>query len=341
MRTVAWAVVVLLLLVGSLQAADPAVPASPAGSGMNESDVLAYVNGQPIPMKDIYELLLRSHGLEMAQQLVASELVNQAAAKQGVTVSDAETAAESEATVQRMFPDVKEPSQRMKLLEQLLERRNVTSQQWMLAMRRNVVQRKLAEPTVQVTEEDLRAEFAERYGRKVVVRIIETASAEEMQRVVTELGNGASFVAMVRKYSKNPSAAMGGMLPPIGKKAMGLPPALRDAALALDKPDELSKPIQVSTAFYLMKLEKVMEPTAARYEDVREKMSAEVREQKLAAAQQRILLELIRDARVNNRVQYVNPIIKRQADSDTTVVAPAGTGEPPAGPGANTGGRTK
>ena len=53
-------------------------------------DAAAVVNGEPVPMAELQETLLKRHGRSVLQELVLRKLIDQEALKTGVTVSEAE-----------------------------------------------------------------------------------------------------------------------------------------------------------------------------------------------------------------------------------------------------------
>jgi len=307
----------ILLAVGlagiSAGADAPASQAAPESQPFGGA-VLAYVNGKPIMMARLHDLLVKAHGLELAQQLVADELVGQEAAKQGLDASDQEIDAESEATARRMFQGIDDKAQLMNLLEQIMAQRKISPEHWRMVMRRQVLLAKLARPKVKVTDDMLRDEFNEQYGRKVVVRHIQTATLGEAQEVLLELTTGADFAALAEKVSKNPSASEGGLLPPIGARSPGLPPAIRDAALAMKKVGEVSEPVQASAAFHILKVEKFIEPQNTRFQDVKDSLEKAVFQRELVRQQQQIMLDLIGKGQLEGGIRFVDPLIKEQAD---------------------------
>ena len=272
--------------------------------------VMAYVNGRPVYMRRLHEMLVRSHGMEQGRQLIASELVAQAAEQQNLTASDEEIAAEHERTLERMFPDnVSGAEQRERLLEQLLVQKGVPREEWRMTMRRNVLLGKLAGPRAAVSETELRTQFEERYGRRFVVRHIQTASLGDAQNALEQLRKGADFAQLARRVSKSRSAETGGLLQPIGPKAPGLPPPLREAARSMKTAGEISEPIQVGTTYHVLHLERIIESQDVKFEDVKDTLAEAVRNDKLRALKPQILAELIR----GGRIEYVDPILKRKS----------------------------
>jgi len=289
----------------------PAAPATrPAGG-----EVMAYVNGKPIYMSQLHEFLVRGYGRQVAQELIAYELVRQEAVRCKVTVSDADVQAEHDETLKRMFGQVEQAEQREGLLEQFLARNKISRRQWDTTMRRNALLRKLAEGRAVVTEAELRDEFARQYGRKVVVRHIQSPSLHEAQEILKALAGGADFATLARQRSVNPSSRNGGLLPPITDKTQAVAPAIRQAAMAMKKKGELSEPIQVVTAFHVLKLERIIEPENVKFDEVKDKLSALVRARQVRFIRQQILQDLIIQAERKSGIVYVNPILKAQEGS--------------------------
>ena len=285
------------------------VPPRPAPADAG-GPVMAYVNDRPIYMATLNRLLVSGYGMGIAQQLIANELVLAEAARQGVSVTDEEVQAEHERTLREMFENVEDANQRQRLLKQLLVQRNTSQEHWDLTMRRHAILGKLADKNLTITEEELQDEFGRQYERKVEVRHIQTATLADAQRVIRELASGEDFSAVVAKYSVGPSAKAGGVLAPFGGKSTGTPAPIREVALEMRKIGEVSDPIQIGTAFHVIKLVRIIEPQDVRFEDVKDGLLLSVRKRKLAAMRTDILQILIRGA----RVRYVNPVLKAQDD---------------------------
>ncbi len=290
-------------------APDPIVNAPPKPAQPGRA-VMAYVNGEPVYMDQLNQLLISGYGLAVAQQLVANELVRQEAQRKGITVTDAEVEAEHQRTMDTMFATVTDANQRQRLLEQLLKKNNVSQDQWNLTMRRNTLLAKLAESQVQVTDDEVKEEFDRQYERKVRVQHIQTANLADAQKVLKDIAEGAEFTALVNKYSIGPTADKAGLLEPFGSKDTGTPPALRQVAMGMKKVGDVSDPIQVGTAFHILKLLAIIEPENIKFEDVRARLTADVRKRKAVALQQDILQILIR----GGKLQYVDATLKSQAD---------------------------
>jgi parvulin-like peptidyl-prolyl isomerase len=288
----------------------PAAAAQPSTAPAQSGPVAVTVNGQPIYLADIDDLLVRQYGLPVARQLIASELVRQYAQKENVAVDDKDLREENDRAAADMFPDVDSPSDRQKLLDQEIAKQNFSRQQWDMVVRRNALLAKIAAKRVQVSPEEIHDAFDLEFGKKVVVRDIQCASVADAQKVLALANkNPADFPQLARKFSDSPFAKDGGLVPePIGPKSSQFPPAFQQAALALRKVGEISDIVAAGTAFHILRLEQVVEPQDVKFDDVKDKLSKAVRSRKLRAEQNTILERLLKAA----KLEYVDPVLKEQ-----------------------------
>jgi len=301
--------IVLVLCVAPLAAQEPATRPAAADDGA----VMARVHGKPIPMKALTDILIRGYGMPIAQLLIADELVSQAAAKQGVSVTEEEVRAEHDRVLDRMFGRAISGIQREEGLKQIIQQRGLTREQWDLTMRRNALLRKMAEPKIEITEEILQAEFKSQYGRNVIVSLIQTATLGEARNVMGLARKGADFAELAKRYSRHPTGRSGGQLPPLGPRTTGIAANLRDVAVAMEKEGEISSPVQVGASWHVLRLDKIVQPKDIRFEDVKDKLRKEVYERQMIFLQQTMLMEMIREAEREGGIEYVDPILKTQS----------------------------
>ena len=292
---------------GAPPAAPPAArwpstaPAAPQGA------VMATVNGQPLYMVQLHAALLRGQGLEIAQELIASEVVGQEARRRGVSVSEEEVQAEQNRLLAQQWPSLEEPEQRERALAQFLAQRGSSRVRWELICRGNALLRKMAEPNAVVTDAMLQAEYADQFGRKVEVRHIQVESLDAAAAVMKLLKAKVDFADLARRLSKNPSAANGGLLPPMTKTGSGEPEqVVRDVAFSLTEPGEVSEPVKVGYAFHLLQLVRYVEPTTAPSEDAKAKLRAALQEKVIRQWQQKIMFDLMSAA----KYEFVDPVLR-------------------------------
>ncbi len=289
---------------GSEGTSEPATnPDSPDG------EVIVYVDAEPIYMGELNDLLIRDYGAGGVLELITSKIVAREGRKHNITITDDDLVGEEEDMMVRAFGFLDDLQQRRRLLDQELARRRISDKHWKMVLRRNAILTGLAEKQTTVSDKDIQEQFAEMYAPKVQVRHIQTDSLENAQRVLRELSEGGDFVTLARKFSTNRSSRGGGLLPPFGKDSVMVPPLVRDTAMQMKSVGELSRPIQVGTAFHVLRLERIIDAQDAKLEDVREKVETEARKRKLRSVRNRILRDLVRRA----RIEYVNPVLKAQA----------------------------
>ncbi len=276
-------------------------------------DIMAYVNGKPVSIKPLVDALLSGPGLAYAEQYIRAELIEQELAKNKIVVTEADLKAQYERFLVEMVPPGLKKEQREMVLKKLLADKQVSRSQWDLGVKLATGLRKLAEGKVKITAEMLRGEFDYQFGRQVIVRDIEVDSLVKTEMIFNKLDKGAKFAALAAEFSIAENAKRGGLLKPISSKDRvdsDIAPTIRQVALEMKKSGDISNPIQVGTTFHILKLVKVIPPKNARFEDVKDKMATSVREKLIRHYQGQILMQLMRNA----KVEYVNPILKQQAD---------------------------
>ncbi|MBI5725634.1 MAG: peptidylprolyl isomerase [Planctomycetes bacterium] len=287
--------------------------APPVAAGNRDDSrplLLATVNGKPVAMKDLIDLLLEDYGAQGAWELVANELVRQEAAAKGIAVAEDDVNAEHNRTLAQILPQTDNVIQRSRLLDEYLQKNKISAGQWNRSMRRNAILRKLAESQAVVANEALRDEFNRVYGRKLILRHIQVENAAKAQILLDKLKAGADFGQMAFENSSNPSAKEGGQLPPVDDNSQAMPPAFMQVARSLRKPGDISDIVMVGTSFHIIRLEKIQESTDAKFEDVKDKLAAAVKERQVQVLQQSLLMKLIGQAERDEKIQYHDPAIK-------------------------------
>ncbi len=276
---------------------------------------MAMVNGTPLYMAELHDLLLQGFGLEMAQQLVATEMVRQEFARQQLTLSEDDVLAENDRTLREVVGEDYTPDQRDSILRQIQEKKRVPREHWDVTIRRNAMLRKLAEQRVHITDADLRTEYGDQYGRRVVVRHIQVSTQHEAQQMLGELRRGADFATLAKRYSRHPTTAKeGGLLPPIGPLSPPeIPDILRREALAMQAPGDLAGPILTGSVFHVLRLEQVIGAQAADFEQVRADLTETLRQRQITLLAERIWADLYSQATIT----FVDPTLREKARSES------------------------
>lgn len=240
--------------------------------------VMATVNGEPIYMEDLHEILVANYGMTIAQQLIANEVVEQEAHRLGVTVNDDDIRAEDDYFIERITgePDVA-PSHRRELLARMLAEQGMSHADYQKILRREALLRKIVAPQVQPTDGELRNEYDRQFGRQVQVRHIQVESLAVAEQILEMARDGVDFARLAQQYSLSPSGQQGGLLPPIGSMSDEWPPAIRDVAMSLRRAGELSGIVRTGTAFHLLRLERDIPPQDVSFDLVRDALLVSLR----------------------------------------------------------------
>ena len=288
-------------------------PAAPAGQAASApappGAVMAVVNGQPIGMDELVGNLIEAHGLPQAEVLVYNVLVAQEASRRGVSVTDVEAAAEEQRVLTATFGQL-EPAQRQRALEMQLRKVGLTQSMWQASMRRNAMLRKMALPSVAVTDDMLQGEYAAQYGEKVEVRHIQLPMPAEAQKVIDLLKAGGNFEELARKYSTNSTtAAKGGMLGSFHRENAAVPRAIREAAFELQE-RQVSGIVQVGKDVHVLQCTKRYKPSAEPFQAVRDKLYQDIQDRQV----ERIQGELLSQLRQQAKVEFLNPLLKKLSE---------------------------
>lgn len=288
-------------------------PVDPTRGSAGTDSLVATVNGEAITRDDLFELMLADNGLDAAEQLIATRVVEQAAARENITVTAEEIEAENQRTIEKIAPDVS-AADRHRVLAELLNRRGISPLRWQMTMRRNAILRKIAARQITITEPMIRAEYNRQYGPKVEVRHIQVATSREAMNVLDLLGQGNDFAELARQFSTNATTApRGGMIVPFSTDTTEVPQQLRDAAFALDI-GQVSGIVQHLEDYHILKLERRIPAQDVPFEQVRETLRQSLLERSIEDNQSRILWNLIRAA----DVRFHHPVLRQQHESRAT-----------------------
>lgn len=285
-------------------------PITMAPVGANDDAVVAHIGDQTISMRELTGPLIDARGLNIAINLARLKLAEKAAQDAKVTVTEADVVRERDDTLKKMFGDA-DVSDYPQLYQQFLKQQGVTAPEFDIIMRLNSTYRKVAEPMLnpQITEDSLHEAFNALYGEKVKVRMIECSNLQEVQAAKKALDT-KSFEDVAREMSRNAATrSSGGDVPAFSRATADLPEAFKSVAFAL-KDGEVSDPVSVGAALYLIKLEKRLEPTAVKFEDVKESIRNQIHEQAVQAT----VNDLRRkgDLEVSEALKFDVPVLEQQ-----------------------------
>ncbi len=143
---------------------------------LNNGYSIAVVDGVRIPRKSFYERLEKQYGESMAQQLIDEELIRIEAKKNDITVEDEE--------IQTQLDEIINSIGGEEAYVAALISNNITEKELKEQIEIDVILKKLIEPTLEYTEDDVKV-FFEQYSSAIYPN--ETAALEEGEKLDYEM----------------------------------------------------------------------------------------------------------------------------------------------------------
>lgn len=250
----------LVWIVGAIIVAGIIVAAMVTSSAKNET--LATVEGSKITKEDLYDALVETYGPATLDTLISDKIIEMEAEKQNIQVTDKEIQKELD-TLYAQYGG-----------EEVLKEQLKASGSSIDTVKEDIVQyletRKLIEPTVKITDEEISAYFEQNkdsFAQQEQVEashilVEDKATAEE---VLKKLNDGGDFAKLAKEYSTDASnAENGGSLGYFGKGQMV--PEFEEAAFKL-KENEISEPVKTEYGYHIIKVTNKKEAKPAKLAD--------------------------------------------------------------------------
>jgi foldase protein PrsA len=305
-------------------------PVAPAA----QDEIVASVHGENITMKQLMDPLIQAYGLQMLIQLAQLDLVQQAADRNSVTVSPNDVDAETNITLLRFRTAADQagaaatgattepstqPSDQVlsslehdRLLALLLTSQHYSKADFERAMHRNAILRKLVTPSVQaqLTEDNVRSHFNALYGEKAHVRFVRLPDMIAVAKLEQDLKNGHTFEEETRLHAYDSVGHnTSGELPPFSRQDARYPAEFKTVAFEL-KPGQVSDPVQIKDAIYLVQLIDLMAPEHANFDDYKDWVKQDLFEQ-LVQTEIRDTLQAMADT-ARQTLEIRNPVLRQQ-----------------------------
>lgn len=261
------------------------------------SEPVGRVNGQPITYEELAAECIERYGAEVLDSVINRRVIQQACAKVGVQVSDAEVNTEVTRISKKFGLPVNQWEKMLQAergLTPLQYRRDVI---WpMLALK------KLAGASFQPTREQMQKAYADNYGPRVKARMIVLDNPRRAQQIWEQLKrNPDEFENFARDYSVEPnSRALGGAIPPI-RQHSGAHENIRRAAYKLKTPGEISGILEVGVRSYaILQFEGRTEPIEHDPKDVQAQLYEDLKERELQETIAKTFDKLREQSRIDN-----------------------------------------
>ncbi len=277
----------------------------PAPARAADGDAVAIVNGHPISKRRMTDLLMEAHGLQLMQQLIVLELAKEETAKRKIKVTSEDVDREYNEAVGKIAPATNATGQplsddeRRQALAYILQEKGLSMVEFKIGMERNAHLRKLVEADLKIDDAVLHEEFGRLYGEKVEARCIQVADTNSLHEMLNELEKGVDFGELARRISQDPATATrNGLMDPFAFNDDSVAPVLREAAFALKKPGERTKPIRVGRWWFVLQFERRVAPSDVQFENVRDEVLAKLKERVVPTEMNRLVAEQFRKAEI-------------------------------------------
>lgn len=254
--------------------------------GKADDATVAKVNGQPILQSQLYSALVKAGGTQTLESMITEELVKQESSKASIQVTDADLDKEI-ATIKKNFSSDEEFSQALLTYNMTLEslKKDMTIQ---------VQLRKLLEPQVKISDEDIKTYYdtnleSLKTPEQVRASHILVATKEEAEAVLASLKGGADFATLAKEKSTDTgSKDAGGDLDFFAKGVMEEP--FETAAFALQN-GELSSVVETSHGFHVIKRTDHKDAVTPTLDEKKEEIRETLADQQISTLSQTWLQE--------------------------------------------------
>lgn len=237
----AFVVLGVLVAAGSAWCQQSGSSSSAALKPPPDPDTVAVVNGEKITRAELLEALLQQYGSTVVERLIEQKLMEQAAKKRGVQITDAD--------LDRMYESYKRQSPSLQAVEEW--ERQVGRKTILQQLKPRLIYIKLGEQITQVSDEELE----EIRASHILVRtegVSEAVAKEKIEKALSELKAGKDFAEVAKAYSEDAgSASNGGDLGFFGRGRMVK--EFEQAAFAA-KVGEIVGPIKTQYGYHIIKV---------------------------------------------------------------------------------------
>lgn len=274
---------------------------------------VAYLYGgaQTVTAQELGEFLMARGGADKLDLLVNRTIIERAAAKKGVTATDAEMTAALEEDLKGFGFD------KAQFIKVALAARGKTFYEWMEdVIRPRILLSKMCKDRVSVTDEAVKVQFERTYGEKRRVQIViwpknddERAILKQWEKLRT---SQEEFDRAARQQANPQLAAAAGHTRPISRFMPADDRIVEQTAFQLQV-GEVSQILNTPIGFVCIKLHEVIKPSEVKYDDVKEGLRHQAFEELLSAEIPRYFAQLKEEAQP--KLVYAGPSQWQQLDT--------------------------
>lgn len=235
------------------------------GCSQEKEEIVATVGDEKITKEELYDTLVKASGQQALDIMIEDKVVAMELKKEKVTVSDEEVEAE--------FATHVEGNGGEEAFAAALEQKGLTEKEYKDSITDYLSIRKVVEPRIKITDEDIKTYFDENKETLSTVDQVEAshilvedeATAKE---VAKKLADGEDFAALAKEYSMDAAnAEKGGELGYFGRGEMAV--EFEKVAFSTEI-DAISEPVKTEHGYHIIHVTDKEAAKEAVFEDSKE-----------------------------------------------------------------------
>lgn len=283
-----------------------------------EQDIVAFVNGEPLLLKDLEEKLgvirvnyppdndisLTEIKQTLVNRMIVEKLALQDAKRMGLKINKQE--------LNMSIKNIKQGHSKDEF-EQILMSQFIDYEDWLEQLKKTLLIEKFFSKIIiekiNVSESEIRARYNNYYkGKKsepkVKIAQIFTISKDKIEKALADLNNNLPFEVVVKKYSESPEAQNGGL---VGLYARNEGPEVFDLAFDI-KAEERSDILSSSYGYHIIKVLEHIPSSELSYQQMRSGIINEMVREKESKHYEEWLEEKFKRSKILKNIKVLDSI---------------------------------
>ena len=292
----------------------PAIVSDGATSNALPAQIVAQLQTTTITRNALDDLLYKTYGLQMVFDLIELELAkNTLFTEQRTQISQADIDHERDIVFAQMFKKA-DKADYENYFTQFLQKEKIKREEFEIrAIQTSACLRKIIVPMVagKFSDAALHRGYEIMYGANRQIADITLSNSRDAVLARQRL-NAEPFEKVASEMSiDNSTRDRGGLWAPFSAQSAQVPRVILDAAFSLDL-DHISDVLQDGENFHLIKVVNVIEPKAAKFEDVKLDLQKQM-EDKLTENNMKNLRQQLQNM-AQQQIKFLDPVLKAQWD---------------------------